>query len=216
MHAGDAQHPYEALMKYTAPLFALALSLAPFAANAQLPVAVGTPVYSTTAPPAVRVEVQGVAPGPGYTWVAGYWAWNGNGYTWSAGHWEQPPQPTLTWEAPQWEREGGRYRFRPGRWARREMGAQGPVVPPPVVVAQPAQPATVLVPMAPPRPRFERRTRPERPDQVWVAGAWSWNGSQYVWSPGHWETPPRAGARWNGPAWRRQGRQWVVVPGGWR
>jgi hypothetical protein len=31
----------------------------------------------TEAPPAPQVEVQVVAPGPGYVWTPGYWAWHG-------------------------------------------------------------------------------------------------------------------------------------------
>jgi hypothetical protein len=34
------------------------------------------------APPAPRVEVIGVAPSPGYVWVAGYWSWVGGRHEW--------------------------------------------------------------------------------------------------------------------------------------
>jgi len=235
---------HEVTMNRTAaPLLALALGLAPLAADAQVTVsgqvAVGTPVYANTAPPPPRAEPQPPAPGPGYTWVNGFWNWSGSQYVWTPGRWELPPQAAQAWEPAQWEREGGRYRFRPGRWGNRgQMGGPPPnvvvaqpppnvVVAPPVPVAQPvgqppstvvvgAVPPPVVVPMAPPRPRFERRSRPAAPGQVWVPGAWSWNGSQHVWVAGHWDTPPRPRARWMQPQWRRQGRQWVVVPGYWR
>ncbi|MFO0605790.1 MAG: hypothetical protein U0324_21585 [Polyangiales bacterium] len=217
-----------------ASLLALAVSLAPLAANAQITVsgqiAVGTPVYANMAPPAPRVETPPPSPGPGYTWVGGYWNLSGSQYVWTPGRWETPPQPAQAWEPPQWERDGARYRFRPGRWGRRAQAGVDPttvVVAPPVPVAQPigqppttvvvgAAPPPVVVPMAPPRPRFERRPRATQPGQVWVPGAWSWNGSQHVWVAGHWDTPPRPRARWAQPQWRRQGRQWVVVPGYWR
>ena len=33
-----------------------------------------------TAPPPPRVEVYGVAPGPGVVWIGGYWRWVGSDY----------------------------------------------------------------------------------------------------------------------------------------
>jgi hypothetical protein len=36
--------------------------------------------------PAPRVEVIPVAPGPGYNWVPGHWAWRERGWVWIAGH----------------------------------------------------------------------------------------------------------------------------------
>jgi len=225
-------------------LVALALSLFPLAASAQLTisgqVAVGTPVYANMAPPQPRMENPGNPPAQGYTWVVGYWNWSGTQYNWVPGRWDQPPQGAQAWEAPQWERDGQRFRFRPGRWGRRGMGqggmgqpgmgppgmgppGMGPTtvivqqpVAPTVVVAQPTQPQVVYAPQGPPRPRFERRAPPPGQGYVWVPGAWTWNGSQHVWGAGRWETPPRPRARWMSPQWRRHGRQWQAVPGRWR
>jgi len=36
--------------------------------------------------PAPRVEVIPVAPGPGYNWVPGHWAWRGAAWVWIPGH----------------------------------------------------------------------------------------------------------------------------------
>src|SRR6516164_7342508 len=36
--------------------------------------------------PPPRVEVVPVAPGPGYNWVPGHWAWRGSGWVWIGGH----------------------------------------------------------------------------------------------------------------------------------
>jgi hypothetical protein len=30
------------------------------------------------------------------------------------------------------------------------------------------------------------------PGMIWVAGAWHYDGVQYVWVPGRWESPPMA------------------------
>ena len=187
--------------------------------------AVPPPVQTvvTMAPPAPVNESPTAAPGPNYTWVPGFWNWNGNQYTWTGGHWEQPPAPAQAWQAPQWDRDGQGYRFRPGRWFRRDgqqpMPVAMPVAPPPVVAPPPmvvAQPTTVFVPVAPPRLRMERRTQRAQPGQVWVPGSWSWNGTQHVWTAGRWEAPPRPAARWNPARWVRQGRGWQMNPGAWR
>lgn len=183
-------------------------------------VAVPPPVQTvvTMAPPPPVNEAQPPSPGANYTWVAGYWSWNGNQYVWTAGRWEQPPTPTQTWQSPQWEREGQGYRFRPGRWFRRDgqnlppVPVAVPVAPPPVV----AQPTTVLVPVAPPRMRNERRPPRMQPGQTWVPGFWTWNGTQHVWTAGRWEAPPRPAARWMPGRWVRQGRGWQMQPGAWR
>ena len=77
--------------------------------------------YATVAPPAVQVEVQGIAPAPGYFWVAGYWGWFGNRHEWVPGRWEAPRQG-YRYEPHRWEREGEGWRLHPGRWVeeRRE------------------------------------------------------------------------------------------------
>lgn len=71
--------------------------------------------YVTVAPPAPQVEVIGVAPGPGYFWVDGYWGWHGHRHHWVGGHWEHR-RPGYRWEPHQWQRDGNRYREAPGRW----------------------------------------------------------------------------------------------------
>ena len=48
------------------------------------------PVVTAPPPPVAPVEVVPVAPGPGYVWVAGHWAWRRHGYIWVPGHWECP------------------------------------------------------------------------------------------------------------------------------
>lgn len=43
---------------------------------------------------------------------------------------------------------------------------------------------------APPAPLPEIVSTPPAPGMLWVAGCWHWDGSGYVWLPGHWESPP--------------------------
>jgi len=73
-------------------------------------------VYARTAPPPIRVENYGRAPGPGYIWVNGYWGFRGNDYYWVSGRWERPPRGRRRWEDGRWEHRGDRYYWREGRW----------------------------------------------------------------------------------------------------
>jgi hypothetical protein len=72
--------------------------------------------YAPTPPPPLRAEAYGVAPGPGFVWVNGYWGYRGSGYAWVPGRWSRPPYARATWAPGYWERHGGRYRFHEGRW----------------------------------------------------------------------------------------------------
>ncbi|MBZ5602987.1 MAG: YXWGXW repeat-containing protein [Acidobacteriia bacterium] len=72
--------------------------------------------YANTPPPPMRGEVVGVAPGPGYVWVNGYWGWRGNAYSWVPGYYARPPHAHAVWVSPRWDRDRGRYRFREGHW----------------------------------------------------------------------------------------------------
>jgi YXWGXW repeat-containing protein len=67
------------------------------------------------APPPPREEVIGVAPGPGYFWIGGYWGWVGGRHEWVGGHWEAP-RGGQHWVAHQWVHEEHGWRQRPGHW----------------------------------------------------------------------------------------------------
>ena len=51
-----------------------------------IPAAAQVYVYVASAPPAPMVETIPASPGTGYTWVGGYWHWNGSRYVWVHGH----------------------------------------------------------------------------------------------------------------------------------
>ena len=59
-------------------------------------------------PPRPRViRVRPNAPGPGYSWVDGYWYPVGSRYTWHQGYWTRPPYAGAHWIAP--NHDGTRY-----------------------------------------------------------------------------------------------------------
>jgi len=74
--------------------------------------------YANTAPPPLRAEVVGTAPGPGFVWIQGYWGWNNGRYDWVPGRWDRPPRGRNHWQAGRWEQHGQQYRYHPGRWAK--------------------------------------------------------------------------------------------------
>lgn len=51
---------------------------------------------------------------------------------------------------------------------------------------------------------------------AWVAGFWTWNGTQYTWNVDHFEAPPQPHAQWVAPRVMRRGRAWQMQPGVWR
>lgn len=65
-------------------------------------------------PPAARVAVLSAAPGPGYTWVGGYWYPSGPRWAWHAGYWARPPYGYARWVGPRYY---GHHYYR-GYWRR--------------------------------------------------------------------------------------------------
>ena len=74
------------------------------------------PVYVKVAPPAPKVEVRVVAPGPGYVWVGGYYRWHGGAYAWVPGGWRMPPHPGAVWIPGHWKSTPSGWYWRPGHW----------------------------------------------------------------------------------------------------
>ena len=68
------------------------------------------------APPPLPVYVQPPIPAPGYLWVPGYWAWDGDGYYWVPGTWVLPPYVGALWTPGYWGWGGGVYVFHRGYW----------------------------------------------------------------------------------------------------
>ncbi len=65
-------------------------------------------------PPAPRVlRIVPPSPGPGYSWVDGYWYVNRNRWAWHDGYWTRPPYDGAIWTAPRYD---GR-QFYNGYWS---------------------------------------------------------------------------------------------------
>jgi WXXGXW repeat (2 copies) len=77
----------------------------------------------------------------------------------------------------------------------------------------PSDPNEVVVdnPPPPPPPQPEPAPPPAPPGGVWVNGYHRWDGHAYVWEGGHYEQPPRHGARYVPGHWeeRKHGKVWV-------
>lgn len=75
----------------------------------------GAYVDSYYAPPVAPVSAyMPPAPGPGYSWVGGYYYPVGPRYSWRAGYWTRPPYVGARWYGPRYN--GGRYYH--GYWRR--------------------------------------------------------------------------------------------------
>jgi len=72
-------------------------------------------VVVTEAPPAPIVEEVVVAPGPGYVWIGGVWAWHGR-WVWERGHWGRPPRRGATWVPHRYVYRNGAHVFVRGGW----------------------------------------------------------------------------------------------------
>jgi len=60
------------------------------------------PVYAYAPPPPPPVAYVPPVPGPGYTWVGGYWYPAGPRWAWRAGYWAHPPYAHSHWVAPRY------------------------------------------------------------------------------------------------------------------
>ncbi len=77
----------------------------------------GFTAWSGAAPPAMRIETRGIAPGPGHLWAPGYYGWNGRHHVWYGGRW-YAGRRGYDYVGPSWHNHGGRWGYRPGRWHR--------------------------------------------------------------------------------------------------
>ncbi|MGD1147856.1 MAG: hypothetical protein ABR961_07905 [Thermoanaerobaculaceae bacterium] len=66
-------------------------------------------------PPGPIVELRGVAPGPAFVWIDGYWAWHSR-WVWMAGSWVVPPRAHAVWVPGRWYRHTSGWRWAPGFW----------------------------------------------------------------------------------------------------
>lgn len=73
-------------------------------------------VYVRVAPPAERVEVVTVSPGPGHVWVKGYYRWTGRAYVWVPGRWVVVRRGYHTWVPGHWAHDRHGWYWIEGHW----------------------------------------------------------------------------------------------------
>jgi hypothetical protein len=73
-------------------------------------------VARTGPPRPLGYGVMGVAPGPGYVWVDGFWDLRGGSWRWAPGYWARPPRGYSMWVTPSWRPYGHGYRYNRGYW----------------------------------------------------------------------------------------------------
>ncbi len=98
----------------TAALILGAAPIGAFVAPAQAQVAFS--ISAPIAPPLLPIYAQPPIPGPGYVWIPGYWAWDGQEYYWVPGYWAWPPSADLLWTPGYWAWDDGSYVFYAGYW----------------------------------------------------------------------------------------------------
>lgn len=95
-------------------LLAASALLVSLSANAQVSLSISVRV----GPPPLPVYPQPFAPGPGYIWTPGYWAWGEFGYYWVPGAWVLAPAVGMLWTPGYWAWNEGAYWWHPGYWGR--------------------------------------------------------------------------------------------------
>jgi WXXGXW repeat (2 copies) len=72
-----------------------------------------------------------------------------------------------------------------------------------------------MAPYPPPARRAEIPPSPPSDDLLWLVGHWSWDGSKYAWSAGHYTRRPTPTANWRPGYWDQQGGGWLWTEGHW-
>ena len=94
----------------------LALSVVSLVLAVSTPSTAAVVVSVAIAPPPLPVYAQPVAPGPGYIWTPGYWAYGPGGYYWVPGTWVLAPFIGALWTPGYWGWGNGVYLWHPGYW----------------------------------------------------------------------------------------------------
>jgi hypothetical protein len=94
----------------------VAVRPAPVVYEQPVPPAPPGEVIVTEDPPAPIYETVGIAPGPGFIWIGGYYHWTGGRWVWYRGHYARPPHPGAAWVGARYEFRGGRRTYIAGYW----------------------------------------------------------------------------------------------------
>ena len=77
------------------------------------------PEYTASQPPPPLPDYdQPPAPGDGYIWTPGYWAWSQDGYYWVPGAWVEAPYEGALWTPGYWGYRHHSYAYYPGHWGQ--------------------------------------------------------------------------------------------------
>jgi len=90
------------------------LTVAFLMAGSLLTACAGSGAVVIVDPPPPRYGVIGVAPGPGFVWVEGFWDLRGGAWVWAPGRWLRPPRPGAVWVVSGWRHEGAHWRYHRG------------------------------------------------------------------------------------------------------
>ncbi len=93
-------------------MFALVLLAISAASSAQI----GVGISIRIAPPELPVYEQPIAPGDGYIWTPGYWAYGDDDYYWVPGTWVMAPEVGYLWTPGYWGWGNNAYLFHEGYW----------------------------------------------------------------------------------------------------
>src|ERR1700723_1001230 len=93
-------------------LFVLVLLAISAASSAQI----GVGISIRIAPPELPVYDQPIAPGDGYIWTPGYWAYGDDDYYWVPGTWVMAPEVGYLWTPGYWGWDNSGYLFHDGYW----------------------------------------------------------------------------------------------------
>jgi hypothetical protein len=101
-------------------ILALVTGCAEPSSNVHHPVAPGDQpgarvVYQAPPPPQEQASVRAPGPEYAYSWIPGYWTWQGK-WVWANGTWVPRPRPHAEWVPGQWAKRGHRYIWIRGRW----------------------------------------------------------------------------------------------------
>ncbi|MDQ2833561.1 MAG: YXWGXW repeat-containing protein, partial [Acidobacteriota bacterium] len=84
------------------------------------------PTGINQAPPSIPDYEQPTAPGDGYIWTPGYWAWTSDGYEWVQGAWVSAPYTGALWTPGYWGYSPYGYFWNAGYWGP-EVGYYGDI-----------------------------------------------------------------------------------------
>ena len=73
-------------------------------------------VYVGVRPPVERVEVIPAAPGVGFVWIKGFYAYRGAEFVWMPGRYERPVTGMREWVPHRWEHDRNGWYLVEGHW----------------------------------------------------------------------------------------------------